>query len=317
MTEQELALLELALRSRPQTVAALQKLSALPNEDFIPALSALEKARFLSVSDGGLSYHRPENTVADHTRQTVEDLARQLATQLARTQETLAHLPRLLQAWHEGATDAHHLHVAVNRGESAPADIWRLQSNRMLPRTADICMPFALPMFSDNPARTHSHWNAGAAEPTQVRFILGTKDVSRPGARERLQQEVMAGVTFRMHPSAPSYFWITDDIVGLPARWGEVWPEEVTAIRSPALAAALTLVFDRVWSEALPLDAEPEQPWDGMLHLMSLGMTMESAAHALGLTARTGRRRVAAAMEHFNASSHFTLGAAWHAARAS
>lgn len=317
MTEQELALLELALRNRPHTLAELQRLSALPDEDFIPALSALQAARFISVSDGGLSYHRPEITVADHTRQTAEELTRLLTRKLAQAQEGLAHLPRLLQAWHEGATDSHHLQVAVNRGESAPADIWRLQSNRMLPKTADICMPFALPMFANNPARTHAHWNSGAAEPTEVRFILGTADVSRPGARERLQQEVMAGVSFRVHPSAPSYFWITDDIVGLPGQWGEVWPEEVTAIQSPALAAALTLVFDQVWREALPLDAQGEQPWDGMLHLMSLGMTMESAANALGLTARTGRRRVAAAMDHFNASSHFTLGAAWEAARSS
>ena len=104
---------------------------------------------------------------------------------------------------------------------------------------------------------------------------------------------------------------ITDhDTVGLPLRWGESWPTSVMAIQSPALAEVLTWVYERVWAEAVPV-VDDEHPWQSLLELMRRGMTMEGAAHALGLSPRTARRRVAAAMDHFDVSSLFALGVAW------
>lgn len=87
------------------------------------------------------------------------------------------------------------------------------------------------------------------------------------------------------------------------------------AVRSQALGQGFTNLYDHLWAEAIPVDGPGDHPWDGMLHLMGRGMTMESAATSLGLTPRTGRRRVAEAMDYYGASSHFTLGAAWSKAQ--
>ncbi|MFN8108097.1 MAG: hypothetical protein U0R21_09980 [Nocardioidaceae bacterium] len=53
-----------------------------------------------------------------------------------------------------------------------------------------------------------------------------------------------------------------------------------------------------------------------MLQMMNRGPTMESASIQLGLSTRTGRRRVTEAMSHYGVDSHFALGAAWAASRA-
>src|SRR5690606_29757971 len=129
--------------------------------------------------------------------------------------------------------------------------------------------------------------------------------------------ELAAGTRARMHPAPPSYFWITDhDTVTLPAQWGDEVPSGAIAIRSPAIASALRWVYERVWEDALPVDGAGA-PWDPMLRLMNSGLTMEAAASALGLAPRTGRRRVEAAMRHFGADSHFSLGVAWGRAQGS
>ncbi len=106
-----------------------------------------------------------------------------------------------------------------------------------------------------------------------------------------------------------------NDTVGLPLTWGEAWPTSVIAIQSPALGAALQWIYDRIWDEAVPVDPgvlSPDgPPWDGILRLMNHGLTMDAAAHALGIAPRTARRRVADAMSHYRATSQFSLGAAW------
>jgi hypothetical protein len=44
---------------------------------------------------------------------------------------------------------------------------------------------------------------------------------------------------------------------------------------------------------------------------MAQGATLEAASQALGISSRTGRRRIEAAMEHYGVSGQLALGAAW------
>ena len=46
---------------------------------------------------------------------------------------------------------------------------------------------------------------------------------------------------------------------------------------------------------------------------MRQGVTLDSASRTLGVNPRTGRRRIAAAMEHYGVSTLFALGVAWSA----
>ena len=57
--------------------------------------------------------------------------------------------------------------------------------------------------------------------------------------------------------------------------------------------------------------------WDSLLTLMNGGATLEAASRVLGISERTGRRRVAEAMEHYNVSSMLALGVVWGEGRRS
>jgi len=46
---------------------------------------------------------------------------------------------------------------------------------------------------------------------------------------------------------------------------------------------------------------------------MRQGVTLDAASRRLGINPRTGRRRIAAAMEQYGVSTLFALGAAWAA----
>lgn len=46
---------------------------------------------------------------------------------------------------------------------------------------------------------------------------------------------------------------------------------------------------------------------------MKQGITLDAASRRLGINPRTGRRRVAAAMEQYGVSTLFALGVAWAA----
>jgi hypothetical protein len=48
---------------------------------------------------------------------------------------------------------------------------------------------------------------------------------------------------------------------------------------------------------------------------MNSGATLEAASRALGISERTGRRRLSEAMSHFGVGSMLELGVAWATAR--
>ncbi len=297
-----------ALRSPAGSVEELAERLGLGVETLRAELATLESRGFLTVTNDLITYRRPDVAIADATTGILAGAAGRMREAEQLTQELLGSLPALLQAWQERAAEEHTLNTSIIHGAWAAADIWRLHAN---PRTADVCMPDATAGFQADGARASSYWTERRAERFDVRLLLSVADATHPAAREHMLEEVAAGVQIRMHPHLPSYFWITDhDTVGMPLEWGQGWPTSVMSVSSPLLAAAFSWIYQRLWTEAVPVTGT-EQTWEGMLQLMSRGLTMEAAAHTLGLTARTGRRRVADAMEHYGVRSQFSLGAAW------
>ena len=61
------------------------------------------------------------------------------------------------------------------------------------------------------------------------------------------------------------------------------------------------------------MDARAADAWTPLLTLMRKGITLETASRMIGVNPRTGRRRVAAAMDHYGVSTLFALGVAWAA----
>lgn len=305
------ALLTAALRSRADSVGELAQLVGASAEEVTPALRELAELGFLSVTNDTITYRRPDVAIADFTRARIESASTGLRRLRGETDGMLGMLPGLLQSWQMGEAEDHSLEVDVLHGPYAAADIWRLQYSREIPAVSDVMMPDTSRLFTAKQEHQSTFWKTRAGMPIRVRLIMSVSDATHPDAADRVNAELEAGVQIRMHPNPPSWLWITDhETVGMPLEWGQGWPTSVLAVRSVAIAAQVSWIFDRVWAESVPV-ASVDHSWGAVLELMSRGMTMESATLALGMAPRTGRRRIAEAMKHFGADTHFALGAAW------
>ena len=178
-------------------------------------------------------------------------------------------------------------------------------------------LPDASRLYVADPAMQAVWHEAGRGEGNRIRVIASIADGVHPEAQQRVGEELAGGLQLRLMEQPPSWFWVTDEeTVALPLVWGETWPTSVIAVRSRAVAGLAGWLFDRLWERAVPARAE-SAAWDQLLTLMEGGATLEAASRALGISDRTGRRRVSEAMDHYGVSSMLALGAAWGAARLS
>jgi len=312
--------LDIALRGRIDTVAELAAVIGGSVDATEREVSRLEELGFLSLTDGVITYRRPADSIADVTRRILTGLSHDLETSIAETQGILRTLPKLLRAWEHGDTDVHGLPIEVMHGPFAAPDMYRLQAARSKPRTSYACMPDTAPLYKVlRDADYGSYWDDNSGPDHDIRLLVSTVDANTELGRNQIAHEINAGSQVRMHSNLPSFFWVLDhSSIGIPFTWGEAWPSSVMSIQSPTLAELMTWIYHRLWEEAVPvtgLNHTWEHPWDPILRLMNSGMTMESASTALGLTARTGRRRVSDAMRHYGVTSQFSLGAAWTTSR--
>jgi len=83
-------------------------------------------------------------------------------------------------------------------------------------------------------------------------------------------------------------------------------------VREPAIVATLSAMFTEMWrrAECAPTTDHRTAPDRNrtVLHLMSRGVTDESAARSMGISTRTYRRMVADVMARLGASSRFQAG---------
>ncbi|GAB6857846.1 hypothetical protein JCM13591A_19510 [Microbacterium xylanilyticum] len=145
---------------------------------------------------------------------------------------------------------------------------------------------------------------------SSVRAILPAVALNDP-LTAMMQRFQAAGVEFRILPDPPSWFWVDDEeVTGLPLLWGDQAPQSVLAVSSPVIAALARAYFDGLWQQARPVERDPGG-YGQLLHRMRRGMTLDAASRSLGITPRTGRRRIAAAMERYGVATLFALSAAW------
>ena len=314
LTAHEMSTLATALHNRAETAQQLAELTGLPLATVQAQLDAVERAGFVVVTNGIITYRRPETVASDASAAIADTLSDTLRTSMESVRALLTTIPPLLQAWENGEN---RLPIEVVHGPYASADIWRSQSSRGVPAVCDVMMPDTTLLFNALPVHQSAFWSERSGEPMRVRLLMSTTDATNPLAQERINAELAAGVDIRMHPNLPSWCWVTDhETVGIPLVWGQRWPSSVMAVRSPSIAALVSWIYERVWQESVPAgENRASHEWDALLSLMNRGMTMDAASLSLGLAPRTGRRRVAKAMEHFGATSQFSLGAAWAAHR--
>lgn len=312
-----LGLLGVALRSRAETASALAALAMRDEDQVRRDLEWLAAEGFLELIDGQIRYAAPQEVVVDVVRRRAGDMGAELLRHLADLAEVVGRLPALAQDWDTGAGrgDAQLVDVETFHGPDAVVDLWHLRRQRDLPRRTDVVLPEATRLYVADPAMQQVWHEAVSGPGRHARVIASVADAVHPEAQARLAQELAAGVEIRLLARPPGWFWVTDDTtVALPLVWGEPWPTSVLAVRSRAVAGMAGWIFEQLWERAVPAHSE-DTGWDPLLTLMEGGATLEAAARALGISERTGRRRLAEAMDHFGVGSLLALGVAWDRAR--
>lgn len=306
-----LDLLAIALRVRPRTVHELAEVAMAEPDAVRAQLAALADDGYLAMYGEEIRYVAPDEAIAGVVRRRSADLSDELARRMGELADLVAELPALARDWETGGASHGIVEVEVSHGWSAVTDLWhQVLENRELRRT-DIVLPDSSRLHVADPQMQAVWHDVIGREGNSARVIANINDAADPGAADRVGQELAAGVQIRMTADPVSWFWVADDeIVALPLTWGESWPTSAIAVRSPAVAGLAQWVFDQLWALAVPV-AEPAAGWDPLLRLMTRGATLEAASHALGISDRTGRRRIADAMDHYRVGNLFALGVAW------
>ncbi|WP_300680525.1 hypothetical protein [Nocardioides sp.] len=305
-----LDLLAVGLRSGAATVTDIASLARRDVGTTRRQLDALAEAGYLVLAGERVIYEQPAGAVAADVRRQASALLADLGTLVEQMTSTVEALPDLVAAQALG-DDVPRLSVELFHGESAVTDLWHHLLRRMPLRETDIVLPDASSLAVADPALQESWHQVIAAPGNRARVLGSVTDAVAPALQRRMSDELAAGVEIRFMHEPPSWFWVADgQIVALPLQWGEHWPTSVVAIASPALAGLASWAFDRLWVGAVSPHT-PADSWDPLLRLMATGSTLEAAARILGISERTGRRRLADAMDHFGVTSHLALGVVW------
>jgi hypothetical protein len=311
MPRRHLELLAIALRARPRTIAELCEVAMRGEESVRAQIAALAEEGYLALHGDEIHYLAPDEAVAEVVRRRSAAITHEVGTRLEELVDLVAQLPALARDWETGGASHGILNVEVFHGWSAVTDLWHQVIQKQELRRTDIVLPDSSRLYVADPEMQAVWHHVVGREGNSARIIANLTDAARPEAADRIAQELSAGVDIRITADPVSWFWVADgEVVALPLTWGEAWPTSTIAIRSPAVAGLAQWVFDEMWATAVPVREEPAS-WDPLLRLMSRGSTLEAASRALGISDRTGRRRVADAMDHYRVTNLFALGAAW------
>jgi DNA-binding CsgD family transcriptional regulator len=131
-------------------------------------------------------------------------------------------------------------------------------------------------------------------------------------APEVIRHRRAMGEELRVLPSVPTRLAVIGDSLGiLPEPLGTTESPR-SLIRQPGLLQLMTLLFEVLWEQALPVDEQVElSVEDGrriLLEQLAAGSTDDQIARRLGVSLRTVRRRVAELLAELDADSRFQAG---------
>lgn len=304
------ALLELIYRSRPRTVAELATAAHADEGETTVAVARLAREGALSSHDGMIAYPTPATWTADVVEREVRTMRQTTDEFASRIESLVADLPALLRHWTVGEASGDLVPVFVRHGPQAAEDLW-YDVAREGSDAAWAVLPDLERYLQTDPARAGRFAEMFAGK-RSVRALLPrsmAEDARLVAIAERYEA---VGVEFRVLDGLPSWFWIDGEVVALPIEWGEGWPTSVIGVRNASLAELGRSLFRELWHRGEPIGGV-EQSWAPLLALMKQGVTLDAASRRLGINPRTGRRRIAAAMEQYGVSTLFALGVAWAA----
>ncbi|HET9171317.1 MAG TPA: helix-turn-helix domain-containing protein [Actinospica sp.] len=158
------------------------------------------------------------------------------------------------------------------------------------------------------------------ARGVKARGVYERASLLDPAKLAEVQEMIAAGETAVMVPELPFKLAVVDRRRALlPLGDGT----ELTAaliVRPSPLLDALIEVFETQWAKGMPVprtagrESAPEAPaegrtaWEGLLTMLSAGMTDEAIARQLGVSARTVQRRISDLMETLGSRNRFQAG---------
>ncbi|HET6709999.1 LuxR C-terminal-related transcriptional regulator [Amycolatopsis sp.] len=129
------------------------------------------------------------------------------------------------------------------------------------------------------------------------------------GAQEIVAASVAAGWQLRVAPELPMRMVIADRHAAL-VPLGVSGADGALLVRTPNLVAALRVLFDLIWAQAVPLGDTARDAGTGLtpaqtkvLELLATGMTDGAIARHLGSSERTVRRHVSGLLEALQADN--------------
>jgi hypothetical protein len=303
-------LLELIYRSRPGTVTELATTAHADEGETADAVARLAESGAISVRDGRIAYATPAVWTAEVVGREVQAMRQTADDASSRIEAVVAGLPALLRHWAVGEASGDLVPIFVRHGPRAAEDLW-YDIARDGSDTAWAALPDLGRFLQSDPARA-SRFAEVFADKRSVRALVPRSMAQDDRLVAIAARYAAVGVEFRLLDDIPSWFWIDGEVLAVPIEWGEGWPASVIGVRSAALAELGRSLFRELWRRGDPIGGV-EQPWAPLLALMKQGVTLDAASHRLGINPRTGRRRIAAAMDQYGVSTLFALGVAWAA----
>lgn len=301
-------LLAVIYRGRPATMAELVTLSHLDADAARTAVDGLRERGLLGGEGDELVYRDPASWAAQAVSQHVAEVRRSSLEGLSALEQIVVELPEMLRHWSVGVTAADTVPVVVRHGPHASEDLW-FDTARQAGGTLNAVLP-NVDRFLDSSTERAERFGRALAAKDAVRVIMPTWAADDSAAILRMQHYRAAGVEYRLLDAPSSWFWVDGDYLAVPFEWGESRPTGVVGVRSAALAGMAREYFEGLWGGAE--SAEPVQyTWVPLLRLMRQGITLDTASRRVGINPRTGRRRIAEAMAHYDVSTLFALGVAW------
>lgn len=309
MTHDE-TLLAVIYRGRPATVGELATLAHLGEGEARAAVGELRERGLLGGGGDEILYSNPASWAARTVSERSAELRRSSREALDALEQIVVDLPEMLRHWSVGETSDDPVPVFTRHGPHASEDLW-FDAVRGDGGTLDAVLP-EVDRFLDSSEERAERFGRALAAKDAVRVIMPTWAAENAAARLRMEHYRAAGVEYRLLDAPSSWFWVDGDHLAVPFEWGEGRPTSVIGIRSAALAGMAREYFEGLWRQADP--AEPaDNSWSPLLKLMRQGITLDTASRRMGINPRTGRRRIASAMEHYGVSTLFALGVAWAA----
>ncbi|KQQ18395.1 hypothetical protein ASF48_18510 [Rathayibacter sp. Leaf299] len=297
-------------RGRPATIVEAAELTQLAPDLVRSGVHRLRERGLLGGQDDLLAYVPPAEWAAASIARHTDAVRRATEESVEGIERVMAGLPGLMGAWSVGEASADLVPTLLRHGRHASEDLWfdlvRRDSGTLIAVLPDV------ERFLDPPTERAIRFGQALAAKDRVRVIMPASCVSDPRVLARIEAYEKAGVEYRLLENPPSWFWVDGEHLAVPFEWGETRPTSVVGVRHAALAGLVSAYFEELWRQAVPV-AAVEESWTSLLRLMRTGITLETASHRLGINPRTGRRRVAAAMEHHGVSTLFALGTAWTA----